>query len=85
MGVIMANRIPDGWHKEPAFNCLSAEDFLLLQNTHEVGEEFSVDDNDCECEKFTLDGYHRCDCGNRRCNLVCEEYRGEKYFRVEVF
>jgi len=77
-------RIPDEWHKEYAFNCLTDEQFSKLQEKHEVGDEFYVDDHDCECESFTLDGYHRCDCGNRRCYLQYGEYEGRSFFYIAV-
>jgi hypothetical protein len=78
-----STRIPDEWHKEPAFNCLSDEDFKVLQDTYQVGVSLKVDE--CECGVFQLDGYHRCACGNRRCYLVCGECGGEKFFYVEVY
>ena len=78
-------KIPNEWHKEPAFNCVSDEHFRLLQDTHLIGDTFAVDDHDCECETFTLNGYHRCNCGNRRCCLQYQEYNESGFFFVEVW
>lgn len=76
--------IPKEWHKEYAFNCLSDEEFALFSETHNEGDEMYVDDHYCECETFTLDGYHRCNCGNRRCYIVKDEYNGHVFFWVGV-
>lgn len=65
------NKIPDEWHKEYAYNCLTAEQFKILQETHQIGDEFGVECDDCG--NWTLDKHHRCDCGNRRCYLQIHE------------
>lgn len=77
--------IPNNWHKEYSFNCLSDEDFIIFQSRYNEGDELPLDDNYCECEGFTLDGYHRCNCGNRRCYIQCEtDLKNNKYFYVKV-
>ena len=78
-------KIPNEWHKEPAYNCLSKEDFALLQETYKVGDKLVIDDHDCECESYFIGEYHRCSCGNRRCCIISDTYKGNKFFVIEVF
>ena len=76
-------RIPDEWRMGNVYNCLSDSEFKLLQEQYEVGDEFCVDDHDCECETYVIDSYHRCSCGNRRCYIAYDETHD--FFYVEVW
>lgn len=58
-------KIPNEWRNKYAYNCLTDEQYKLLQDTHDVDDEFPV--NCDECGTYTLHSDHRCDCGNRRC------------------
>ena len=78
-------KIPNEWHIGSAYNCLSKEEFALLQDTHEVGDELALSDQDCECETYSIDKYHRCLCGNRRCYIVCDTFDNKKFFKAEVW
>ena len=82
---IKTMKIPDEWHRESAYNCLSKEDFALLQETYEVGDELGIDNHDCECETYHIHKHHRCACGNRRCCIECYHYDGKAFFGIEVF
>lgn len=77
------NNIPDAWHKESAYNCLTPEQFKELQATHQQDDEFVCECDDCG--SYTLQKYHRCDCGNRRCHLSYHKHNGESFFAVEVY
>lgn len=66
--------IPKEWHKEYAFNCLTDEQFEKFSQSHDIGDTF---DCDCdECGEYTLDDSHRCNCGNRRCYFTYIERFG---------
>jgi hypothetical protein len=79
------SHIPDEWIKHSEFNCLTKEQFHIFQNIYQIGDSLGIDDNDCECETYIIDGYHRCSCGNRRCTIVYDTYEGKPFFRVEVW
>lgn len=84
----MSNEIPAEWHKHEAFSSLSKEEFELLQNTYEVGDDLPCDCD--ECGSFIIWNNRRCDCGNRRCYLVYNKHlappiRKEFPFSVEVY
>jgi hypothetical protein len=78
-------KIPNEWHEKSQFCELTPEEFAELQNQHEVGDELYLDDNYCECERYIIDEYHRCQCGNRRCYVVAGIYEGKTFFSVEVY
>jgi len=74
-------RIPDEWRTGGAYNCLSDDEFKLLQERHDQDSEFYAD---CEeCETYQIDAYHRCLCGNRRCYLQYDETHD--FFYAEVW
>jgi hypothetical protein len=70
-------------HAHYSYNCLTVEQFKVFANTYDLAE----DDMDCDCDEcgsFSLvsdpRNSNRCDCGNRRCYIVCD---GD-LFTVEV-
>jgi hypothetical protein len=78
-------RIPNEWRTNSAYNCLTDEEFKLFQDTHEVDENMYIDDNECECETYTIGSHHRCSCGNRRCYITTFQWEGKTHFTVEVW
>ena len=80
-------------HKNPCFNGLTKEQFDLLCEKFDLGDNLPIDDHDCECMAYFI-GDQRCSCGNRRCRVYWEQYKdaewelpsGEKgFFDVEVY
>jgi hypothetical protein len=67
-------------NKDQALNCLKPEQFALLCETHEEGDEFPCDCD--ECGNYFL-GDNRCSCGNRR---IAVYYNVERnYFYCEAY
>jgi len=77
-------RIPAEWHKNTEFEDLTNEEWADFRLHHYIGNTLYIDDNECECETFVIDGSHRCKCGNRRCYVVADSFDGRRFFRVEV-
>lgn len=74
--------IPDHWHKEYAYNCLTNEQFKELQDKVQPGDTFQAECD--ECGQYTTNKHHRCDCGNRRCYFQHGVYEGETFFYIAV-
>jgi hypothetical protein len=72
--------IPNDWHSEYAYNCLSAEEFTLLQSRHDIGDDLYCDCQDCKT--YILGKDHRCDCGSRRCYF--QYNKDNNYFFISV-
>jgi len=64
-------RIPDELHKEYSYNCLTAEEFKLFQNTYILGDELPCACD--ECGVFIIGSKKRCACDNRRCYITYEK------------
>lgn len=72
-------------HKNSSFNCLTDEQFKLLCEQYEEGDEFNIKGLCQECESYYL-GDKRCSCGNRRIYIVCEKTSsGEVYFYADAY
>lgn len=70
--------LPNEWYKEYAFRGLSEEEWEEFSAENDVGDELHCECQDCET--FELNGYHRCQCGNRRVYL----YSDHGYIRTEL-
>ena len=81
----MSNKIPDSWHKNSAFNCLTDEQWSIFREKYQIGDSFSVECDECGLFAIEEDGYHRCSCGNRRCVIYCDKYNGEDLFYADVW
>lgn len=77
--------IPDNWHKNSAFNCLTEEQWKLFRERFQIGDSFSVDCDECGLFVIEEDGYHRCRCGNRRCVIYCDWYNNNWLFYADVW
>ena len=82
----MSDEITLDYHKQYSYNCLTEEEFKILQETHKIGDHFM---SPCDlCESFIIYGPHdrRCDCGNCRCYFIYNECIDplENYFSIEV-
>lgn len=70
-------------HKDSCLNCLSDEQFKLLCEQHQEGDDFIL--SGCfQCDIYYL-GDHRCSCGNRRVTVYYQERTDEPYFYVEAY
>jgi hypothetical protein len=80
----MTLKIPDEWHKNEAFNCLTDEQWQLFREKYRIGDSFSVECDECGLFVIEEDGYHRCNCGNRRCVIYTGTYNNELFFYADV-
>lgn len=77
-------------HRHYSYNCLTDEQFNLFIKQYGErlpnGVEMPCPCDDCDTFWLPETPFdtRRCDCGNRRCYLICEQYRDEPYFWVDV-
>jgi len=69
-------------HKREDWKELTDEQFAELNKEYPLGETISIDDNYCECAKWTV-GDRRCECGNRRINYYWDDTYN--YLEVEPY
>lgn len=75
--------IQDNWAKEYAYNCLSNEEFQLLQKTYNEGDDLPCNCDDCG--SYIINKHHRCNCGNRRCYFVYNKHLAPKHREIMPF